>query len=57
MKAIVIGAGIGGLGASIRLAKLGYDVTVFEANHHVGGKMNSLQLGYWCFDMGPSVFT
>ena len=57
MKAIVIGAGIGGLGASIRLAKLGYDVTVFEANNHVGGKMNSLQLGDWRFDMGPSVFT
>lgn len=57
MKAIVIGAGIGGLGASIRLAKLGYDVTVFEANNHVGGKMNNLQLGDWRFDMGPSVFT
>lgn len=57
MKAIVIGSGIGGLGASIRLAKLGYDVTVFEANNHVGGKMNNLQLGDWRFDMGPSVFT
>jgi phytoene desaturase len=57
MKAVVIGAGIGGLGASIRLAKLGYDVTVFEANNHVGGKMNNLQLGEWRFDMGPSVFT
>lgn len=57
MKAIVIGAGIGGLGASIRLAKLGYDVIVFEANNHVGGKMNNLQLGDWRFDMGPSVFT
>jgi phytoene desaturase len=57
MKAIVIGAGIGGLGVSIRLAKLGYNVTVFEANNHVGGKMNNLQLGDWRFDMGPSVFT
>jgi len=57
MKAIVIGAGIGGLGASIRLANLGYEVTVFEANNHVGGKMNNLQLGDWRFDMGPSVFT
>lgn len=57
MKAIVIGAGIGGLGAAIRLAKEGYAVTVFEANNHVGGKMNNLQLGEWRFDMGPSVFT
>lgn len=56
-KAVVIGAGIGGLGASIRLAKLGFQVTVFEANHHAGGKMNNLQLGDYRFDMGPSVFT
>lgn len=56
-KAIVIGAGIGGLGAAIRLAKLGYQVKVFEANNHSGGKMNNLQLGDFRFDMGPSIFT
>lgn len=55
--AIVIGAGIGGLGAAVRLAKAGYDVTVFEANNFVGGKINSKQLGPYRFDMGPSVFT
>lgn len=56
-KAAVIGAGVGGLGAAIRLAKEGFQVTVFEANDNVGGKINNLQLGSYRFDMGPSVFT
>lgn len=56
-KVAVIGAGVGGLGAAIRLAKLGLDVTVFEANDNVGGKINNLALGAYRFDMGPSVFT
>jgi len=55
--AIVIGAGIGGLGAAVRLAKKGYTVTVFEANAAVGGKINTLSLKGYRFDMGPSVFT
>ena len=56
-KAAVVGAGVGGLGAAIRLAKEGYDVTVFEANDNAGGKINNLKLGDFRFDMGPSVFT
>ncbi|HAA13101.1 MAG TPA: phytoene desaturase [Cytophagales bacterium] len=56
-SAVVIGAGIGGLAASVRLAHQGYQVTVFEANAFVGGKINSKQLGRYRFDMGPSVFT
>lgn len=55
--ACVIGAGIGGLAAAVRLAHQGYQVTVFEANTFVGGKINSKQLGDYRFDMGPSVFT
>lgn len=56
-KAIVIGAGVAGLGSSIRLAKLGYNVTVFDANPFVGGKINSEKRNGYRFDMGPSVFT
>jgi len=56
-KAIVIGAGVAGLGSSIRLAKLGYSVTVFDANPFVGGKINSEKRNGYRFDMGPSVFT
>jgi phytoene desaturase len=56
-KAIVIGSGVGGLSAGIRLAKLGFDVSIFESNSFVGGKVNSKMIGSYRFDMGPSVFT
>jgi len=57
MKVAVIGSGIGGLSSAIRLAKLGLDVSVFEANEFIGGKVNEQWLGKYRFDMGPSVFT
>ena len=56
-KAIVIGAGIGGLATAIRLAKKGYAVEVFEANDYVGGKLSAFTLGDYRFDAGPSLFT
>ena len=56
-KAIVIGAGLGGLSVAIRLALKGYDVTVFESSKHAGGKMNELHLGGYRFDTGPSLYT
>lgn len=57
MKVAIIGAGVGGLGAAVRFANGGHEVTVFEANSHSGGKINNLQLGDFRWDMGPSVFT
>ena len=57
MKVAIVGAGTGGLASAIRLAKLGYEVSVFEANDFVGGKVNEQWLGDYRFDMGPSVFT
>lgn len=56
-KAIVIGAGIAGIAAAIRLAKKGYIVSVFEANEYPGGKLTEIQLGGYRFDAGPSLFT
>ena len=55
--AIVIGAGIGGIAAALRLSKKGYQVTVFEANDYPGGKLSALSLGDYRFDAGPSLFT
>ena len=57
MRATVIGAGVAGLATSIRLAKKGYQVKVFEANSYAGGKLSSKQLGKFRFDAGPSLFT
>ena len=56
-KAIIIGAGIGGIASAIRLAHLGFETTVFEMNSEPGGKIRSSQFKGYRFDMGPSVFT
>jgi len=56
-KAIVIGAGLGGIGASVSLAAAGWDVEVFEKNAHAGGKLNLLRREGFSFDLGPSILT
>jgi phytoene desaturase len=56
-KAIVIGAGIGGIATAIRLANKGYKVQVFEANSYPGGKLSEFELNGFRFDAGPSLFT
>jgi phytoene desaturase len=53
----VIGSGVSGLGAAIRMRNRGYKVTVFEANAFPGGKCSSESKDGYRFDMGPSVFT
>ena len=56
-KAIVIGAGVAGLAAAIRLQVMGYTVTVFEKNEYPGGKLSHFELSGYQFDAGPSLFT
>ncbi len=56
-KAIIIGAGIGGIATSIRLAVQGFNVSVYEANSYPGGKLTSFEEKGYRFDMGPSLFT
>jgi phytoene desaturase len=56
-KAVVIGGGIGGLTTAIRLAIEGWEVTVFEKNAAVGGKMSELRRDGFRWDTGPSVIT
>lgn len=54
---VVIGAGVSGLAAAIRMRNKGYMVTVFEANSFPGGKCSTETRDGYRFDMGPSVFT
>ena len=56
-KIIIIGAGLGGLSAAIRLAKSGFDVTITEKNETVGGKVNSVEADGYKFDTGASLLT
>ena len=55
--AAVIGAGIAGIAASIRLAVKGYAVDVYEANSYPGGKLSTFERSGYRFDAGPSLFT
>lgn len=57
LKAVVLGSGIAGIAASIRLANKGYAVTVFEKNNYTGGKIHALNQEKYRFDLGPSLFT
>ena len=56
-QAIVIGAGVAGLAASIRLAAKGWDVKLFEAADEPGGKLRERWENGYRFDLGPSLFT
>ncbi|OYU57160.1 MAG: phytoene dehydrogenase [Chitinophagaceae bacterium BSSC1] len=56
-KAIVVGAGIAGMAASIRLAVQGYTVDLFEKNDYPGGKLSQFSIDGYLFDAGPSLFT
>jgi phytoene desaturase len=53
-KAVVIGAGVGGLAASALLARAGLEVTLLEKNDAVGGRARLWEQGGFRFDMGPS---
>ncbi len=54
---IVIGAGIGGLSAAIRLAAQGHHVIIVERQAQVGGKLNRIEMDGFSFDTGPSLIT
>lgn len=56
-KAVVIGAGIGGIASSVRLAAKGYEVHVYEKNSYPGGKLSEINSHGYRFDAGPSLFT
>lgn len=56
-RVAVIGAGLGGLSAAIRLAANGYKVDLFEQNHKAGGKANEINEKGFRFDTGPSLLT
>ncbi|KAL8674110.1 MAG: hypothetical protein Q9168_001505 [Polycauliona sp. 1 TL-2023] len=53
--AIVVGAGAGGVATAARLAKAGFDVTVFEKNDFTGGRCSLLHHKGYRFDQGPSL--
>ena len=56
-RVVVIGAGIGGLAAALRLAVAGHEVIVIDKESEVGGKARQLSVDGTAIDAGPTVFT
>ena len=56
-KIIVIGAGIAGLAAALKLSRKGLKVEVYERSKGPGGKLRAKESMLGPIDMGPTVFT
>jgi phytoene desaturase len=54
---VVVGAGLGGLSAALRLAGAGRRVTVLEREDEPGGRAGVVRRGGYAFDTGPTVLT
>jgi len=56
-RVVVVGAGLGGLSAALRLAGAGRRVTVIEREAVPGGRAGVLEMSGFRFDTGPTVLT
>jgi phytoene desaturase len=56
-EVLVVGAGVGGLAAAIRLRAAGHSVEVLERNDEVGGKLATRHIDGYTFETGPSLLT
>ena len=56
-RAIVVGAGFGGLALAIRLQSAGVDTTIVEARDKPGGRAYYWEKDGFTFDAGPTVIT
>ena len=54
---VIVGAGLGGLSAALRLAGAGRKVTIVERESVPGGRAGLLQRNGYSFDTGPTVLT
>ena len=57
MRVVVVGAGLGGLGAALRLQGAGHEVTVVDQRERPGGRAYQLRDGGFTWDTGPSLLT
>ncbi|RBP03626.1 NAD(P)/FAD-dependent oxidoreductase [Rossellomorea aquimaris] len=55
MKTAVVGSGIGGLISGLLLAKDGHEVTIYEKESTIGGRLAFIQEGEYKIDKGPTI--
>lgn len=56
-KVLIVGTGLAGLAAALRLSRRGYEVELVEKNNKAGGRLNQLKKDGFTFDVGPSFFS
>ncbi len=56
-RVVIVGAGLGGLAAAIRMRARGHRVTVLEAGDQIGGRARVFRQDGFTFDSGPTVIT
>ena len=57
MRALVIGAGFGGIASALRLRAKGYEVTLIDRCASLGGRAQIFERGGFRHDAGPTVIT
>lgn len=53
-RVVVIGGGLGGIAAAVRLAKIGHDVSLLEVRDELGGALGLVEHEGYTFDAGPT---
>jgi len=56
-RAVVIGAGFGGIASALRLRAKGYRVTLLDRGDQLGGRAKVFKRNGYVFDAGPTVIT
>jgi phytoene desaturase len=57
MKIVIIGSGLGGLAAGIRLQAQGHQVTLLDKRDRPGGRAYVYEQDGFRFDGGPTIIT
>src|SRR5688500_1074648 len=53
VRVVVVGGGLGGSASAVRLAKLGYEVTLIESLPTIGGAVGLVEQDGYTWDAGP----